>query len=466
MSIASSLYQPDVSSSVDSCIWIGLDFGTATTECVVRVETRGMPDEVLIVASSGLSRADSVVVIPSAVELDNGVMRTGIHLSGSGNLIDHFKLGLIEELEASDTSLDLYRADGPFAHALFHVASVIAMARGALEKHLPGRKLGYYLNIAAPIGADPDNPAHQRVRHVFHELAFRALELSNQVQCWPVSEHNVESLLQQSLAVQVPGFDFSPVFVVPESLAAVTAFLHAPNRTAGNYAAIDVGGGSTDISFFWFQTGQYATTGEKRAWYYSIRSEPVGMSNLLNELRESIQALDGRTQHERLRAIPSLSKHAHRESVRKLLADVETTYKQAFRDCFLLRPNFADWCDDGVGKWNLLLLGGGMSDNFIRDHLEDYTPHQMVKRHREVDSLGAPQDLNLMLPSGQILHYDPASLGRFEVDMLTKHSHMLTVAFGLSFRAPDIPRYGLESPVAPPKPPPPWEPSAHNVYLL
>lgn len=466
MSIASSLYKPEVSSSVDSCIWIGLDFGTATTECIVRVETRGMPDEVLIVASSGLVRADSVVVIPSAVELDQGVMRTGIHLSGSGRLIDHFKLGLIDEIKARDPSLDMYRADGPFAHALFHVASVIAMTRRAIEKHLSGRKLRYYLNIAAPIGADPDNPDHQRIRQVFHELAFRALELSDQVPCWPVPEHNIASLLQLSLSVQVPGFDLSPVFVVPEALAAVTAFLHAPNRTAGNYAAIDIGGGSTDISFFWFQTGQYAETGEKRAWYYTIRSEQVGMSNLLSELRESMQTLTGRTQHEKLCAIPSLSKHGHRDAVRKLLADVETAYKQAFKDCFQLRHNFADWCSDGIGNWNLLLLGGGMSDNFIRDHLEDYPPHELIKKHRQVDSLGAPLDLNLILPSGQILHYDPASLGRFEVDMLRRNSHMLTVAFGLSFRAPDIPKVGKEHAVAPPKPPPPWEPSAYNVYHL
>lgn len=463
MSIGSSLFRRD-DSPIDAYVWIGLDFGTATTECVVRIETRGEQDAVMVVASGGDSRTDAVVVTPSAVEIQESILRTGIDLEGAGQVIDNLKLDLIGEAVESHSSENLYRVHGPYFRSLIHLAAVLAMVRKAVDKRLGKKRVGYYLNIAAPIGPDTASAHHQRVRTVFHDLAFRALSLSAMVFEWPIPLSQLDELCRSIKTIHVPTLDDSPVNVVPEALAAVTAFLHAPNRVAGNYATIDVGGGTTDVSFFWFQTGTFAATGEKKAWYYSIRSVPFGMSCLFDGLTETIAEQSGRTRHERLRSIRSLSAYEQRIQLRDFLAGLKSAYDAAFKESFAVRPNFRDWCENGLSGWNLLLLGGGVSDTLIHDHLSGHVPHSRVGPHRRVENLGVPRNLDLILPSGRILSANDGSLGRFDIDVLQVNDHMLTVAYGLSFRAPDIPRYGMEEPIAPPTPPRPWEPPAHKVH--
>lgn len=463
MSIASSLYSRETS-PMESFVWLGVDFGTATTECVLRIETRGEPDRVLILAASGQRRTDATVVIPSAIELDEELIRTGVNLSGHGQILDNLKLDLIHEIDRELAQAELFRPEGPFAYAVAHVASVIALARRAIQQVVGNRSTGYYVNLAAPIGPDPEDQRHRKRKAVFHALAYKALQLSECCGEIPIRRDDFLRGYGQVINNPVPEPSKSPVYVVPEALAAVTAYLNAPNWNTGNYASIDIGGGSTDVSFFWFHNGHFAPVPELRAWYYSVQTASVGMSDLFEDLKDVLVNHRGRTRHEQLCSLPALEPYRDREAVETLLAAVSKIYRAAFVESFTLRPNFADWVQDMTSRWDLFLLGGGCSDTLLRDHCANHPPDNLIDFHRTTTEGGCPLTLDIILPSGQILRQGDAATRRFDVDVLKVTGHMLTVAYGLSFRAPDIPKYGMEESVEPPDLPPPWEPPPHTVH--
>lgn len=441
------------SQTIESHVWIGLDFGTATTECVVRVETRGEQDRIFALACAGDNRSTAQVVIPSAVEEHGVELLTGVHLRGRGHVYENLKLELIREVLEGKASGELRRLGGPFARSVLHVASVLSIARCATQSLFRDRKLAYYINIGAPLGPDASDPAHRRLQVVFQDLAHRASLLSETAPCRPLTKAEAQQLLQTVLNGRECDAATSPITVVPEALAAVTAFLHLPGRPAGNYATIDIGGGSTDFSFFWFQPADISSNGQAKAWYYAIRTELVGTHLLLDALASLCSEHRGRTRHERLKFIPSLEPHRERPQVRDFLERVAHGYRRCFGTSFEVRQDFRDWCLHGVARWELLLLGGGCADEVVQRDLRARTPNAVIKGHPSVRFLKAPASLDVVLPDGVLLR--PL---RGQTDVLQTDGHLVTVAYGLSHRAPDIPEYGKEEP-KPPRPlPPPWEP--------
>lgn len=464
MGIAGTLFKKRTTAP-DGYAWIGLDFGTATTECVVRIEVPGEPDKIAVLAFGGDSRLNAKIILPTAMELFDSTLLSSYQLTGQGQLIELIKTRLICEIDQNLDATVLRRQDGPFAWAVQHLASVLSVARSAIAHWMGSARLHYYLNIAAPIGADPDNPRDAKIGEVFREVAYRALCVSSEWPAQPPTLKEAHALFEKGMSIRVPPPNVSPVIAVPEALAAVTSFLHAPNRKAGNYATIDVGGGTTDISFFWFQTGQYDAAHEKKAWYYSVCSKPVGTNDLLAELEASADAPIGLTSHERLWSIWEDEVAVEPENRDGLLFGVDATYREAFREAFVLRPIHKDWCTDNKARWDLLLLGGGCGFHFVQEHIRSTPPNNSnIAAHRSVTVMGAPRHLDVLLPEGQILTQTAVGGWRSPNDVLELSGHLATVAYGLSFRAPDIPKFGQEAPVEPPPPPMPWQPLAHTEH--
>lgn len=451
--------------SPHSFVWIGLDFGTATTECVLRFESRGRPDAVYVMAFDGVTRRDAKVVLPSAMEIRDDKIVPSFAMSGHGHIVEMLKTKLIAELDRGVRGAALRREDSPFGWIMLHLASVLSVARSAVVAKTRGRKVHYYLNIAAPVGADETCNRNVQIRELFRELGFRALVLSSEWPKVPPSKAEAVDLYRRGIELTLPSAEQSPVFAVPEALAAVTSFLHAPNRTVGNYATIDVGGGTTDISVFWFKSGQHDSTFEKKALYYSVRSTSLGTNDLIQGLKRHQVNGDGITAHQRLRHMSNPGRHIHPDALKKFTDGIDAAYRKAFEDCWDLRPWHPDWCKGRRAAWTLLLLGGGSSFEFVKQHLAHTPPANMnVHEHDTVAPLEAPAFLDILLPSGAVLEQGDGQSWQTAEDAVRANGALLTVAYGLASRAPDIPKYGMDSPIKPPPPPPPWEPPPHTEH--
>lgn len=444
-------------------IWIGLDFGTATTECVVQIE-RPIPDSIAVLAFEGSSRNDAQVVFPSAMEIFDGVVLPSYKLKRKGKIIEMFKSDLVAEIrENNPAGPSLHRTDGHFCRSVRHLASVLALARRAIAGWLPSQEFDFHLNIGAPIGADRDNRDDAKIREVFHELAYRALELSAE---WPEQPPTIQKsveLSNRSMQIKVPSVNNSRVTVVPEALAAVTSFLKSPSRVAAAFATIDVGGASTDISYFWYSTGEFDALSEPKAWYYSVRSERVGTNNLIHGLNASVDPGFRGPAHERLSNCSSLEAEIQPEYILKFKDALEQSYRNAFRDAYSLDGNLSSWVNQAqprVAKWTLLLLGGGCGFRVVKDFLQ-FTPpsNSNAEEHGEVEMLRPPKELGVLLPVGKYLPLHIADGN----DILTQCGHLVTVAHGLAFRSPDIPKYGMHDLVVlPPRQPDPEQPAHGN----
>lgn len=464
MSIAASLTRGR-GPTPERYAWIGLDFGTATTECVIRIESAGVPDEVAVLAFGGDRRTNAQVILPTALERVGGKLVPADQLRRRGEIVELLKTRLISEIDRGMSEGQLRRPDGPFAYTLLHLASVLAIARSAASAWTGTRRLRYYLNIAAPVGADPANQRDARIREVFREVAYRALALSERWPQEPPTDRQAEELVAAGMAVRVPGVESSPVTTVPEALAAVTSFLHVPNRRAGNYATIDVGGGTTDISFFWFQTGQFDPAQEKKAWYYAVRNAPVGMSDLLARLKDDPGNRTGKPAHERLRDCGDLREVLSPGDLDEFLLGLDSSYRETYCEAFATWPIHQDWSHDGRARWTTLLLGGGSGCPPVRDHLTHHPPTDVnIREHGKVECLAAPNHLPVLLPDGRILPSTGQGAWRPGTDVIRANGHLLTVAYGLAFRAPDIPKRGVQERVDPPPPPQPWEPPDDSLY--
>jgi len=362
-----------------------------------------------------------------------------------------------------------YRIGGAYYHCLLHVADVLAYVRGIVGMHLGGAPEEVYCNVGAPIGADEEDGDNQVLKDAFRDLTLRGLDASVHLASGQIDESDWDRVYRWALRRPLLLPEFSPVTVIPESLAAVTAFLASPARQRGNYATIDVGGGTTDLAMFWYQTGETSQTGERKAWYYATRSSMVGTGQLASAMARDTAPAAGRTVHERMAAGARLRDMEGHPAFRILRQGLDAAYRDLFKRSFKRVPQFGEWVnvDNRTGakskNWDLLLLGGGAGRSVLFEHFADSQPNDQLGDHRCIELLSAPSSMGVLLPSGEVAKGSRAGNGGVN-DVVTRNDYMLTVAHGLCFRTPDIPRVGQEERRELRPLPPAWEPPPHTVH--
>ncbi|MCH2153893.1 MAG: hypothetical protein MK089_11190 [Phycisphaerales bacterium] len=460
------LFGESASQSKRGYIWIGLDFGSATTECVVRHEQPGQPDDVMIMAFDGQDRTDAKLIIPSAVGLRSGTLVPGRCLKGGEDVHEHIKLSLIERAKLGLTH-EHYDWDSEIAFCSLHLADVISCVRKSLKRRLgeAARKLPIRLAIAAPLSVEESDEESVLVERAFREMGWYALQLSETLGPGEIDSRIWRSVWSRLIREEVPAVDSSPVSIVPEALAAVSSYLLQPSRQPGLYATIDIGGGTTDLSFFWFNTGRYSDGGDQEAWYYSMETSPIGFGGLLGYVHDVLQGEAGHTSHQRLSQLSSLQPYLERDGVLEFLEEIHGTYVGAWKNAYRVDQNMKTWLDrSGSSTWTLLLLGGGAGWDTVQDHMKQNTPYELIQNHMAVESLEIDRATPVLLPSGKHAPEIDRDDYRWHDDRVHVHGHMLSVAHGLSHRAPDLPCYGQEDHKPPPSSPPCWVPPEHTVH--
>ncbi len=453
--------RPPTAQPVDYSVWIGLDFGTATTKAVVQIEDRRKEEtEFLVVSWAGERRPDSVVLLPSQIrrEPDGGFTGAGriIETDDRSGVSVELKTRLLDAAPelAPDGICDTARCrkSGDFTDALMHLAMCLASIRKAVRAYLGHARFKTHVQCAAPLepggrtAIGQMSEESQPTAAVFRELGFRALCGSRLVNGWQLSAENAAAVIDAAFAEPMPTPDESPVTLIPEALAAVAAYLESPDVGAHLFATVDVGGSTTDVAFAWYQSPDVQREGEPICWYQAMTTTRVGT----NELVDAVFGPDvekGAFSHEELARRPSLTMGDSASACRTVVAEIHDAYQQAWKQALTHQGEpLKFWIKDRTTTWTLLLLGGGTDLDLVAEALA-LPPHagSLVDAHQEVRSLRAPGQLKVLSRTGERLDVsrltDPARR-----DPVYRSGSMLVVAYGLSRRAPDFPGWELYEP--------------------
>lgn len=254
----SALRAPAVRTNPERHLIVGVDFGTSTTKVIWQDLTdnhfevvRWHPDE----------RGSASWLLPSTVFLRDGALHFGIRRpvgDEEGVWLRSLKLCLLCRRKrgvchcgipgAERGNIRVFSSDRQFpasAFASLFLAYVFREVEERLARRFPGDKLVLIWNIGCPMDfADAEGYRRDWERMAGVAMALRMRAVSG------VSLSLVAECERRLASFEVPAQEERNYFVQPEGLAAVKAFLESPDAEMKTYAIVDVGAGTTEVSFF------------------------------------------------------------------------------------------------------------------------------------------------------------------------------------------------------------------------
>lgn len=332
------------------------------------------------------------------------------------------------------------------------VGYTMGTAKRRIEKGFrQARDADFTWNMSAPL----DQYEFGKLREGFERLAYNGSLVAGDVQSG-MRLSDAVALIRDNARRSMPSRDDLPISIVPEAIAAVHAYCQSPIASHGLYALVDVGAGTTTVSFF-----RYHNASSKSITCYSSYTDAVGADDFdraifaalvrnhpeLERLGVADRAAvlhDIRTAKEtlspglRLGSGYQLSKADVLAAIRPMSSRVFNVYGTAFSKAYA-KEKFSD-------RWKsltIMLIGGGSLVSGVAQAL-DRAPHGMVER-RMVQALELPDVIRIDGGPREISQQD---------------ANLLTVAFGLSHARVDIPEYWETKEVEPIGP----APSTTKVY--
>ncbi len=450
------------SRSVDYSVWVGLDFGTATTKAMVQIEDRRDGSvEFLVIGWKGDRRSDAVVILPSQIrrDPDGGFIgaaeildlddRTDVTVEMKTRLLD----AAAELAPGGRCDPERCRASVDFVDALVHVSMCLASIRRALHEYLGDAAFKMHVQLAAPLepagasAAGSVSDASAPVEAVFHELGFRALCGSHAIDGWRIGATEATRFIEDAFRDPTPAAEESPVTLIPEALAAVAVHLERADVDSHLFATVDVGGSTTDVAFAWYQAPESHREGEATCWYYSMATARVGTNDLVDAVFGT-QAAGRAGAHEELAGLPTLWKGPRVARCAQVAKEIHSAYTAAWARALKQSGgqvrHWREGPDRRTAAWTLLLVGGGNDLDVVSETLE-VPPHaeSFFDEQRAVERLVVPARLPILSPAGTCLEWSGVGAGRRR-DPIARSSSMLIVAFGLARRVPDLPRWELD----------------------
>ena len=267
-------------------IQVGIDFGTSTTKVAYRqVGIGGVVRPVIFDhALEGVPEFG----LPSLAMVDgDGRLLVGVEAAAElrdqswSEAMRAFKALLVERAEVADGARDLREAfDGyardhpvmgqvltPETVSFVFLAYAMREARrhiGALPEYRDSR-LEFLFNICLPMEHLESNPA----RDAFRLILARAECLERD---WPL-DAGTRWLSEEFNSYVADGpAGTERVFVIPESVAEAASYVSSLRRRPGLHALVDVGAGTTDVSFF----NLASEAGRDHCYWYSSGNLRIG----------------------------------------------------------------------------------------------------------------------------------------------------------------------------------------------
>ena len=358
-------------------IQVGLDFGTSATKATYRVLGVENP-QVRPILFEHQSANYPRYCLPSLGSFtEDGQLVLGIeadaHLAGRpwGEGLTRFKMlvaGAQDSRYLDEKLRNRYDAyvrktigseDGcsPEALAATYLAYAMRLIRGALEREVRASSVDISFNTCVPI----DQRENNRVFAGFQRVVATAerLEKSQDREDKPGRKW-LEVAAELLSVTKYDETDANTrLFLVPEAVASVAAYLVSLRKRAGIHALYDIGAGTTDLSIFNLDVSR--TRGTTNFWY-AARSIPMGTGQIEERVAELRRDTDTDTNPGDIIAALSTPGGINREelnAVRDGLATIwdrtSKGWSQAFK--YHLRKS-SEWSADKV---QVFLAGGGAS---------------------------------------------------------------------------------------------------------
>ena len=217
-----------------------------------------------------------------------------------------------------------------------------------------------------------------------------------------------------------------------EAEAGLLWVFRSPLVPEGLYGCVDVGAGTTDVSFFRLRARHEGNAWVKDALgFYSARSSPPAM----DALDECLVKIGGRSISPGLlrgnedTIIKGQGLAAH-ECVESVCTQIFDTYCRTWRNAYVKEKRESSW-----HRYRLFVLGGGSKVDVVADSLrESVWPGRLADR--EIGNAGFPDDLFDWPDKGQPKPF-------------REDATFLLVAYGLSFLGTDVPIVDKPSKIRP-----------------
>jgi hypothetical protein len=434
---------------------IGLDFGTSSTKTFWRVVSGPGRGAVTVLGSHdpkvGKDAYPSVCV-PSTLRIADGKLYFG-HKAESvtgGEVFRSLKVCLVSH--ASGVECRCGRPAHHDGHVRFQdggagrvlpvetlctllVANLIGRAQRRVRSAFKaGQDVEFLYNMAAPL----DQVDRVELLNAFERVLFRGIALAEHLKDGIPLETALDLYRRQSITGLPPDGDRN-FRVFSEAAAAIHAYTNSATADEGLYALVDVGAGTTTASFFRLGNRRL----DRRVAFYASRTGAVGANDVDLALLAEIGSQGNGSREALLEALRH-AKGMVGANGKVSVSGVELTLEGITRvagpsavrmfEVVQQAHQRAYEKEQGQSKWERLivvLVGGGCRIPGVAARLED-RPHQFVERLSRRRLELAP---DLRVDGNQSLAADDVEL--------------LSVAYGLSFAALDIPEYWHPSEVAP-----------------
>lgn len=411
-------------------IVVGLDFGTSGTKVVVRDLWSNRAEPLMFADDSSTHAA---FILPSSIRVDEGRLYFADAAEDrrrSGQLFRGFKMCLACELGLNACQISQC-PNNAFSEGRFRITKTcensvlsakdltvwyLAYVQGRIAEYLHNRyghaaDLKVWTNIGAPI--DQESVAGAKAE--FTRIAYLSQCLSNVVRNGIPLEDVIEAQTDlESKSLVVPDETERTIFVQPETATGLMAFLKSTAAAPGLYAIVDVGAGTTDVSFFRLSLPvrfgmstaqmQSAAMGTEKMAFYEAKTRMVGSANIDTAIAKILakrSALDHEIL-ERARTIKetfdnwstatsqtALSKTQFTAAAAPTVDAIFDVYRQTNCAAFKKEAIQSRW-----SNFSVFLLGGGTRLSLVQTKFRSCKPSH-VNRRVTIERLASPEDLKI-----------------------------------------------------------------------
>jgi len=374
-------------------ITVGIDFGTSSTKVLWFDETR-RKRYVAFYEDSHIEGYPPYC-IPSSVGIKDLLLYFGTaaeHSCAGENIYRSTKSDIGRDIKYDvgnkcgiNNEQEIAMQIAPIIFATLYIGFIIQQIKKQLDTHYEGKyELNTTFNMAAPL----DHLNHADMETKWEQILYYGEKLSSGI-------HNEMSLtdainLYENVKKNNPFIkdpQYSCTFVFPETVSAIVSYLNSGKPENGLFGIVDIGAGSTDISFF----RHYESQVELKESFYAAKSEMIAMDDFDKAIMSMIYSEQNIRDSEkgpeaqrvllhRIRCAKAsmgpnglslandnimVGKDAIERATKNVRQRIVQCYRRTLGEAFKKEMRQERW-----NKWTLFLIGGGSRLEMIQRDFE------------------------------------------------------------------------------------------------
>jgi len=416
-------------------VHLGVDFGTCWSKLVLR-DYEAPQDRCIVIRPGKAFDASDHYRLPSSVSVRGGKLYFGWTASQIAQHPDartiHSPKMRAAFPQHDDTNMEGLSAEDISALVVAYLLQVgSAMARAYCASLRPSAVPRMSMSMGVPMSVLDTGPLRDRFLRIAR-VGFDIWKAEGEQSTLAAGvdlDRARNSLAAARERVNARAVTSPREWIRSEAEAGLLWIFQSPLVKAGLYGCVDVGAGTTDVSFFRIRSRLEGGASVKDALgFYSARSSPPAM----DALGHCLASIDGHglslsTLRGQENAVITQLGLSTDPRVRRVCEQVFATYRETWAAAYDKERGVGAWTDYG-----LFVLGGGSKVDPVAQSLQQSVWVGQLSDRRIRDA-GFPADL-----------FEWPSLKRFQED-----AAFLLVAYGLSYLGTDVPEVETPSQIPP-----------------